>query len=246
MDFIYYASLIMTSVMLFMIFKMGQRNRKAKKLVDLVNIFDNKEIFFKETDFYIETINEDEFVSKALIFKIWGLIYYEKYDEIIDTAKRIDFTKLIKKSKKGYSVELNEDSMYYYLLACQNALYSKNKIDLMKQLDDLFNIKEEVKDTLVYALYEANKKFYYKEDDLGEKFYKDILDGNYNQYDYSKRLIGLYKNITTVMLSRLYIDKDRLEEFDKLKEDLKFFSKSKIGKRFIQELKITKYLKEKE
>jgi len=73
MDFIYYASLIMTSVMLFMIFKMGQRNRKAKKLVDLVNIFDNKEIFFKETDFYIETINDDEFVSKALILKIWGL-----------------------------------------------------------------------------------------------------------------------------------------------------------------------------
>ena len=35
-------------------------------------------------------------------------------------------------------------------------------------------------------IYEANKKFYYKEDDLGEKFYKDILDGNHNQYDYSK------------------------------------------------------------
>ena len=45
------------------------------------------------------------------------------------------------------------------------------------------------------------------------------------------------------MLSRLYIDKDRLEEFDKLKEDLKFFSKSKIGKRFYTRTKNYKVFK---
>lgn len=240
---IYFVSLAMTLGMIYMILNISKRNKRAKKLIDLVNVFDDKEVFFKEVDNYVSTINNEEFSNKGLIIKLWGLIYYERYDEVLDTAKQIYFIKIVKKTKKGYSVELNEDSMYYYLLASMNTLYSVNRLDLMKELGNLFNIKNEVKDTLVYAMYESNNKFYFKEDDLGEGFYKAVLDGDYGQYDYSKGLIGLYKNIITSILGRLYIDKERFEDFEGLKEDLINFNKTTIGGRYIQELKLNDYLK---
>ncbi len=241
---IYSISLIATLVMISMILKLQIRNNKSKKLIEVVSTLNEKDAFFVSIDKYISEVKSEEFIAKANIVKLWGLIYYKKYDEVISQAKKINFFKILKRSKNGYSVELNEDSMYYYLLACPNSLYSENKTDLIKELSDIFSISNEIKDTLVYKIHTESLKFYLNTEDNGEEFFKEVLEGNYSGYDYSKGLIGLYKNIITALLCAAYARKKDIESIQLIKEDCLTFKKTIIGNRFINELKLNEFLKE--
>ncbi|NLC96998.1 MAG: hypothetical protein GX675_05470 [Erysipelotrichaceae bacterium] len=245
-NIIYYISLIIIGIMFFNILKLSKRNNRSKKLINVVKTFNGKEVFFENIENFINTINDNEFLNKGRIVKVWGLIYYGRYDEVVEESKKINFNNLLSTNKKGYSIENNEDSIYYYLLASQNTLYSNNKIDIMKQLNNLFTIKEDINETLIYKIYESNQKYYFKEDDLGKNFFENVLEGNYSEYYYNKKLIGIYKSIVTIVLAKIYIDENEKEKFNDLKEDLYNYKETVIGNRFIEELNLNDYLKEEE
>ena len=91
---------------------------------------------------------------------------------------------------------------------------------------------------------DRDTKFYLNTEDNGEEFFKEVLEGNYSGYDYSKGLIGLYKNIITALLCAAYARKKDIESIQLIKEDCLTFKKTIIGNRFINELKLNEFLKE--
>lgn len=237
---VYFLVFSFISFMIYNILNVHKRISKNKKLIKMVSYFEDYDSFNKEYNDFIYKIKDDEFEAKAKAVKLWHIIYNDEFDKVVEHAKTINFKAL---TLKKNSIELNEDSLYYYLLASVNRLYSKGRLDLIRELEHIINIKEDISNTLIYKIYLESLKLYFNEDDKGEKFFKEVLDGNYANYKYSKILIGLYKNIITVLLAKIYIDREDINSFNLIKDDFIEYSKTVIGGRYSKELKLD-YLKE--
>ena len=93
-----------------------------------------------------------------------------------------------------------------------------------------------LKNQLVRVEAEAINQFYEKEGDQGLAFYESLLAGDYSQYQYSKSLIGLYKNIANATAAVIYKENDQTEKYEECKPMLENFAKSGIGERWMKQL----------
>lgn len=225
--------------MLYNIFMLSKRNNKNRRLIALFDYFDNEDVFFKTCDEFINGINDEEFKVKGYILKLWGACFYQHYDMIDDILHNIDINKFVYKKGKIDGLEINEDSIFYLCIACNNILYANGNMEQLNKLHDFVKLyADALKDQLPYAIGEQAYRYYNDIDDKGKTFFVKVLNGEYSEYRYSKQLILLFKNICTTHLARIYLDEDDKEGYQSLLNDLQEFNKSKLGKRYIQELKI--------
>lgn len=218
---------------------LSKRNNKNRRLLTLFDNFDNENVFFKVCDEYLDSIKDDEFITKGKILKIWAKIYYNQYDEVESLINELDLKTLCnQKSKRNNGLDLNEDSFYYLYVAIPNLLYANERLDLIEVLHNkLKEIEDICANRFIKVIGDNCYKYYKKTDDLGRTFFEKVRNLEYDGYAYSKQLIALFKNICTTMLARIYLDENN-EKYDELKADIKEFYKTKAGTRMINELKI--------
>lgn len=225
--------------MLYNIFMLSKRNKKNKRLIALFDYFENEDVYFKTCDEFINGINDDEFKVKGYVLKLWGACFYKHYEMIDDILNNIDINKFVYKKSKLDGLEINEDSIFYLCIACNNVLYAYNELEQINKIHEFINKYDDIlKDQLVYAIGEQNYHFYMNIDDRGKTFYEKVLNGEYSEYKYSRQLILLFKNICTTHLASLYLSENNNEKYLELENDLREFNNSKLGKRYIAELNI--------
>ena len=95
--------------------------------------------------------------------------------------------------------------------------------------------KERLSRTMLVAMNNSLHAYYNKEGDLGLSFDQSVLDGDYAQYTYSKQLVGLYKQMIEAKYTRLARDRGDTEAAATYVDDLKHFSSSRLGKRWLSE-----------
>ncbi|SJZ45147.1 hypothetical protein [Anaerorhabdus furcosa] len=218
-----------------------KRNKKNKKIVDCITSFDEEKIFFEKLEDYLKTTTDPEFYMKGIVLNLWGSVFYRHDDEILPLLDKVQCFPLVDNRGpfKRDTAQLNEDSLYYLCLACVNALYGRKDIEKIEKFKEKINENcEYLKDTMVYHVSQHAFKLYEGKEDLGEQFFKDILDGDYSGYKYAKQLIGMYKDLCQAYLVKIYSVQNRKDDFDLIKEDVQRFYDTKLGKRYLTELGI--------
>ena len=238
-----FVCIVLIVVMGLQIFKLSKRNKKNKKLIKVVDHMHEEDEFFSACSELIETINDREFEAKGRVLQLWGAVLYNKEELFHSTLQELNLEDLIlhdAKNPKKNGIDFNEDSFFYLYLACPNRLFYMNRMDLIDELwDKMDTVDEDLKNYLVCEIGKQNRMFYKADMSTCTDFYQKVLDGNYSEYKYSKQLIGLYKDVITCMLARVYQDQENKEKYDELSADLKEFNKSRLGDRFIKELNLS-------
>lgn len=220
-----------------------KRNNNNKKLVECVQAFDEEEKFFNKVNQYITHEKNEEFKTKGEVLKLWGLVTYDRKDEIIPLLDSIDFKPLYVRNGKFNKTKsnLNEDSFYYLCLACCNTLYGRNDTELLlKFKEKMQELEVELPNLLVLKLSLNAFKLYLSEDDLGEQLFSQTIQGETSGYHYARQLVGIYKDISAAYLAKIYLDQNRLEEYEIIKDNMQHFYKTKLGGRYLSELKVAK------
>ena len=235
--------IVLIVVMGLQILKLSKRNKKNKKLIKVVDQMHDEDTFFRSCSEMIETIKDKEFEAKGRDLQLWGSVLYNKEELFHSTLEQLNLDDLIlrdEKNPKKNGIDFNEDSFFYLYLACPNRLFYMNRMDLMDELwEKLDTADDDLKNYLVCEIGKQDRLFY-KGDRTGcTEFYKKVLDGNYSEFKYSKQLIGLYKDVITCMLARVYQEQNDTAEYEELIPDLKEFNKSRLGDRYIQELNLS-------
>ncbi len=235
--------IVLIVVMGLQILKLSKRNKKNKKLIKVVDQMHDEDTFFRSCSEMIETIKDKEFEAKGRVLQLWGSVLYNKEELFHSTLEQLNLDDLIlrdEKNPKKNGIDFNEDSFFYLYLACPNRLFYMNRMDLMDELwEKLDTADDDLKNYLVCEIGKQDRLFY-KGDRTGcTEFYKKVLDGNYSEFKYSKQLIGLYKDVITCMLARVYQEQNDTAEYEELIPDLKEFNKSRLGDRYIQELNLS-------
>lgn len=242
-------SFLINTALIIVIIAMGvsfvyliRRNKNNKKLVECVNVFDQEETFFNTVNNYIAQESNEEFKTKGKVLKLWGLVTYDHKDEIAPFLESIDLKHLYQRRGKfnKNKLNLNEDSFYYLCLACCNTLYGRNEIELLiKFKDKMKQLEADLPNQLVLKLSLNSFKLYFNEDDLGEEIFSSTLQGDTAGFRYARQLVGIYKDISAAYLTKIYLDQNRLEEYETIKDNMHYFYKTKLGGRYLRELGVS-------
>lgn len=214
------------------IFSMSARNTNTKIIVNAVQkVFDRDE-FYSYVDTQLANMKSKEFRNKMLVIKLWGEVYHNDFDKYPETLQEIDVGKVLQDDKGRSTITENEDALFYLYLAIPNALYGKDRDDLRKLLAEKMQpYHEQLKSHMACAIGSACSDYYENTNNKGKEFFERILDGDYEEYDYSKQLISMYKNICSAMLYEEYsqTNDQRLEE---AKSMIEYFRGMGAGERW--------------
>ncbi len=224
--------------MMIRMMSMSKRNKMNKELIDVVNAVFDEQVFFEKADLMIDTVNDPEFESKCRIIKLWGSVYYKQYDKFAELLEPIEIEPLFIKKKNGAeTVDLNEDSFFYLCMAIPNLLYKPGKNDLRASLKEkLEPYRDRLNSQLFFQIGEACDRYYNNVDDRGEDFFKQVLDGEYGDFSYSKQMIGLYKMVCNAMLAAILKEQNRSEEYAECEPLLYRFGGMGVGKRWMESI----------
>lgn len=230
-------SILLWAVVIFMFVKLmiqSKRQKKNKQLIDCVRAIKKKDLFFEYTNQMIENIHDVQFETKARVIKLWGICYHQCYDEFTECLNAIDMNHLFLEKKGTLSIDLNEDSFFYMYLEIPNILHRDGKTeyaqDLLKHLE---SISDKMEHELVKEIGRNVNMYYNNEGDLGLSFYERVLNGDYEDYTYSKTMIGLYKSIVGVMAAKIYHDQNNNEKYSELESLVESFDQSGVGHRWL-------------
>ena len=231
-------NILLYAIMIFMIVRIFVTNKIVKKnrrIIDLLGTIEDEELFFTTADDIIATINDPCYENKTRVIRLWGLVYHNRLDEFGDALNEIEIEKLFAVKKGAVSIEHTEDSFFYLLLSIPNLLYGKRNKECRTLIDEKVSAySTELENQLTYGIYKNCNLFYDGKEDLGEKFFRDVDQGNYPGYKYSKQLIGLYKNICDTMLAKIL--SDRGEDTTELMEFIVPFAERSVGNRWVRSI----------
>ena len=181
----------------------------------------------------------DEVVKNKLnVIKLWGKAFHkhaEEYDNILEDTN-LDY--LFREGKNGLTIESNEDAFFYLSLAIPNMLYGNGLNEERKKVWEKLNTKKDLlDDQLVVKIGEACEKYYDGIGDKGQSFFEKVLEGDYGEFKYTKSLIGLYKEICTTMLYKIYDEKND-ERKEECKPTVELFATRGVGDRWLHAMNI--------
>ncbi len=227
-----------SAYMLYRIFLLTGRQKSNKKMLAILDQFDNEEEFFAAADQFIETEKDAEFVQKVSVLRLWGDTFYERDAEFKKHLEELSIDTLLNPDGKNKGFNQNEDSFFYLYMALPNRLYYRKAEGLRRLLHEKLSAYDEANaKVLLKKIYEENKKYYDNTDDRGRAFIESFLEGEYGGFKYSKQLIGLYKHCEEALLATMYQEENNTERYEECMEDLKSFgTNTRLGIRWLKEL----------
>ena len=241
----YIGIIILVAIILYYVYQfmlVGKRNNKNQKYLDCVNVLDDEVLFNQMIDEFINNVNDEEFVVRAKVLKLYNKVMFKKYDEVQALLKEIDLTKLFRE-KEQYSKELlllNEDSFFYYCFMSSFVLYQDNQIELINKFrDKLLQYDNELSEHLFYVLYKISLNIY-----SGEKtdyqFFDNLYSGSY-KYVYPKQMIALYKKLASIIHTKLLVNENLVDKIEEVKKQ-EFNYNTNLFRRIISLLGLNEYL----
>ena len=70
-----------SAYMLYRIFMLTGRQKSNKKMLAILDQFDDEQGFFEAANQFIETEKDAEFVQKVSVLRLWGDTFYEKDED---------------------------------------------------------------------------------------------------------------------------------------------------------------------
>lgn len=228
-------NVMMYALMIYLIIRMFTMNKsvnKRRRVITVINQIQDKDAFFAAADDLIANAEDSIIETKTKIIKLWGMVYHNDFTGFEDLLAQIDLNALFTTKKGALSIEENEDSFFYFLLAIPNMLYGNGENELRKLVEKKIHEYDEVLNgQLTKAVSDHCTLFYDKTEDLGEEFFRSVSAGEYPGYRYSRQLIGLYKNICDTMMCKILQDRgDDISEYEGYAQG---FANSGVGKRWI-------------
>lgn len=231
-------NILLYVVMIYMIFRMFSMNKgvnRRRKIIFVVNQIQDEAKFYEAADELISSEEDEVIKNKTRIIRLWGTVYHKNLDHFEEDLNEIDLEPLFIDKKGVVTIETDEDSFFYLLLTMPNMLYGLGRDDLRsKVFEKVSQYEDRLNNKLIMAIAEHCNLFYDGKDDLGEEFFRNIDQGEYPGYMYSKQLIGIYKNICDTMLCRIL--SDRNEDYSEFEIYAESFAKTGVGKRWIEVL----------
>lgn len=231
-------NILLYVVMIYMIFRMFSMNKgvnRRRKIIYVVNQIQDEAAFYEAADELISSEEDEVIRNKTRIIRLWGTVYHKNLDHFEEDLNEIDLEPLFIDKKGVVTIETDEDSFFYLLLTMPNMLYGLGRDDLRsKVFEKVSQYEDRLNNKLIMAIAEHCNLFYDGKDDLGEEFFRNIDQGEYPGYMYSKQLIGIYKNICDTMLCRIL--SDRNEDYSEFEIYAESFAKTGVGKRWIEVL----------
>jgi len=178
---------------------------------------------------FIENCKSNTYINKARILKLYvELVYKQDYCE---TLQELDLKDLFFVNNKFNHKETmwNADSYLWIMILMAKAKKDKK---LLEEIIDKLNYQE-LDSYLELKEIKAFKNALIKKEDKGIKFLNDLIQGNYLEYKYDKKLIGLYKRFAASILAYL----NELSD-DYYINDLREFGTTNIGSTFMKDLGI--------
>jgi len=179
---------------------------------------------------YVETEKNPELISKTNVVKVY--LEAKRDLDTKETIEKIDLKPVLFDSKGSTKKTLERNcDVFLWLIYDLIIFHSKGKYEdmdkiynLLKQYEDSLNNRVEY---LVFCgVYNALKKDYQI-----DSFLKDLINGEYANVQYDKKLIGLFKRIAAMILD---YRNEPLDDFNK--DDLKTFSQTLVGKIMMKDL----------
>lgn len=233
MDIFLIAVYVLMIYMMLRMLAMRKMSKKMNKIIDLVKVLEDKEIFMMKADDSIETAANDEEKIKFQILKLWGLCYHKEYEQYETLLEEINPSILFA------SKSTSDDSFFYLLLAIPNILQADGRWEELKKLEEKTeNNKEEYEKRLDYQISLNCLKYYRNEEDKGFAFFESIMEGNYEEYYYNRQLIGLYKETVATMLIKPYEEKGDMEHYDEMKSICEQYQQTRIGDMWLKNMGI--------
>lgn len=219
--------IVMAVLLAYIVFsniKLIKRYKHNKKYIESYqSIFHNKDNCFQTLETYMNSEDNSEFLNKAKIIKL----YYQIDNDLDykDTLDSLNLREIYYTNGKlnPELVKLNSDSFIFMVLLIGKAHEKGNR----ESVDSLINKLNECSDMNNYLEYKIVISFadiLYSNNANGKDFMHSLLDGEYSEYQYDKKMIGLYKRIASCAL--VYIHEEIDEYF---KNDLSIFAKAFIG-----------------
>ncbi len=228
---------VLLIVLIFMLSKNVKMYKRIKLNKQYVNIFGemfnsgrDEEAYTTISKYVAETENV-EFKNKGRIFKL----FFELRDgyDYHETLNQLDFKELFYEKDKVemQKIIFNSDTFIWVVALLAKA----RKCDAQDLIDEVMNKIDVYQDILhnyvEYTMCKSVQKSLKKEDDLGNTFLRDLINGDYTEYKYDKRLIGFYKKIAAAFLA---YNGEELSDFEK--DDVKLFATSIVGKSVLSDL----------
>lgn len=233
MDIFLIAIYVLMIYMIVRMLAMRKMNKKMGKIVDLVKVMEDKDLFMTKADDAIETAENEEEKTKFQILKLWGSCYHKEYGDYERMLDEIN-TSILFASKST-----NDDSFFYLLLAIPNILQADGRWEEVKKLEEKTeNNKEEYEKRLDYQIAVNCLKYYRNEEDKGFAFFESVMEGNYETYFYNRQLIGLYKEVVAAMLLKQYEEKGDNEHYDEMKSICEQYMQTRIGDMWLKNMGI--------
>lgn len=212
---------------------MYKRIKLNKNYVNTFNtIFkEDNENAYQDIARYVDEVDNIEFKNKGRIFKLFFELK-EGYN-YENTLTELDFKELFYEKDKvdNQKIGYNSDTFVWLVVLLAKA-YKCEKMDVIDALMDKMQVHEEIlKNRVEYQLCLSTAKSLKKEDDLGIEFLKKLIEGEYADYQYDTRLIGIYKKIATALLA---FDSQELDDYEK--NDVKLLCNSLVGTFILQDL----------
>ncbi len=239
---------ILNAFLIVMIVRMIIMNREGKKnsgLIDAVRNVNNPDLFFEKINEVLAGNYDELFLQKAYVIKLWGICYTGVYDDWDDTLKHIDIDRFIDHKRGAATIQYNEDSiLYLYLVLPEMLHYSGNEDKKAELTARLEAYRSDLEGQLVLRLHDEFEKFYSNEDDKGQKFFEQLLEGEYEGYSYSKQMIGVYKSMCACDLAKIYEEQGTPEKIADNEDLITSFTGITLGKKWVTDLGLVKYLQD--
>ena len=227
--------------MLYRVIRLSGRSKQNKKMLEILDQFDDKDTFFSRAEEYISTSRDAEYVQKVSVLRLWGDAFYERDEDFLKHLSELDIDVLLNPDGRHKGYTANEDSFFYLYMALANRLFFRKRNDLRDVLyEKLQGYEERNRDTLLRKICEENRKYYAGTDDRGEAFMRSLLEGDYGGYQYSRQLVGLYKHCEEALLANICRDRGDLQGYQECVDDLDDFGRNtRLGRRWLKECGIT-------
>ena len=215
------------------VYSLVSRVKGDKKYIDAYQaVYSQKEGSFEQVSEYVKDEKDPIYRNKGYILKLCSEL--DNHLDYEDTLKEMDLRAIFTRNNRFSKERFLQNSDTYLCLYLAMAKARKAScFDVLNVLCEKINLLPESENTVEYQLAKAIYNSLCEKEDRGFQFLTDLLEGNYTQYTYDKKLIGLYKRFAAATLA---YNGELVDEW--YPEDLRAFANTGLGVNYMKSLDI--------